>query len=195
MTTESFANARAMLNQARAEFESRLEHVEDHHWDLPTPCDGWSVRDLTAHLIGGAKMSQMLLDGAERDDALNVLFALKIDGDPKAAFRQATDDQAAAFEAPGAAEALCHHPLRDMPGSEFIWLRVRDTTAHAWDLARALGLDETLNADLVGAIWPQVEPVAPLLGQSGMFGTGASGTVDATAPIQERLLDALGRRP
>jgi uncharacterized protein (TIGR03086 family) len=138
-------------------------------------------------------MTRLLIDGAERDEALSVLFALTVDGDPKAAFQAATDNQAAAFTEPGAADALCHHPLRDMPGSEFIWLRIRDTTVHAWDLARALGVDE--NEDLIAAIWPQVEPVAGLLGQSGMFGTGASGTVKDTAPTQQRLLDALGRRP
>lgn len=195
MTNNDFDTARAALAIAREEFESRLMLVTEEQWDLQTPCEGWTVRDLTAHLIGGAKMTRLLIDGAERDEALSVLFALTIDGDPKAAFQAATDNQAGAFAEPGAADALCHHPLRDMPGSEFIWLRIRDTTTHAWDLARALGVDETLNAELVASIWAQVEPIAPLLGQSGMFGAGASGTVDDTAPIQQRLLDALGRRP
>lgn len=140
-------------------------------------------------------MSRLLLDGTDKDTALEVLFTLTIDGDPLLAFREATDDQAAAFAAQGAADALCHHPLRDMPGSDFVWLRVRDTTAHAWDLARALGVDETLDSDLVATLWAQVEPVAPMLSQSGMFGSGASGDLNEHAPLQHRLLDALGRRP
>ena len=195
MSTADFDAARDALSTARAEFESRLMRVAANQWDLPTPCEGWTVRDLTAHLIGGANMTRLLLDGAERDEALSALFALTIDGDPVATFQAATDAQTAAFAEPGAADALCHHPLRDMPGSEFIWLRVRDTTAHAWDLARALGVDETLNADLVASIWAQVEPIAAMLAQSGMFGGGMSGDLDDSAPIQQRLLDALGRRP
>lgn len=195
MTSTDLASAKHALAQSRAEFESRLAHVTDEHWDLPTPCEGWSVRDLTAHLVGGGKMSELLLGGAGKDEALNVLFGLTLDGDPKEAFRQSTDAQAAAFGAPGAADALCHHPLRDLPGSDFIWLRVRDTTVHAWDLARALGADEKLDADLVAAIWSQVEPIAPVLAKSGMFGSGQSGDVDDNAPLQLRLLDALGRRP
>ena len=195
MITPDYASARIALTVARAEFESRLAAVGDEQWDLDTPCDGWSVRDLTAHLIGGATMSGILLTGASKDEALTALFALTIEGDPKAAFQQAADAQAAAFETPGAADALCHHPMRDMPGSDFIWLRIRDTTAHAWDLARALGGDETLDADLVATLWAQVEPAAAALGASGMFGTGASGDLDESAPVQRRLLDALGRRP
>ena len=195
MTPTDFAEARDALAKARTEFESRLALVTDDHWDLPTPCEGWSVRDLTAHLVGGGKMSELLLGGAQAEEALNALFALTIDGDPKAAFRASTDAQAAAFEAPGAADAICHHPLRDMAGSDFIWLRVRDTAVHAWDLARAIGADEALDTDLVATLWTHVQPVAPLLGSSGMFGTGASGDLDESAPLQLRLLDALGRRP
>lgn len=195
MTAPDFNAARAALAQARHEFESRLDLVADDQWELPTPCDGWTVRDLTGHLIGGGRMSELLLGGADKDEAMQRLFALEITGDPKVAFREATDAQAAAFDAPGAADALCHHPLRDMPGSDFIWMRVRDTTAHAWDLARALGVDETLDADLVAVLWSQVEPIAPMLGASGMFGTGASGELSDDASPQDLLLDALGRRP
>ncbi len=140
-------------------------------------------------------MSELLLDGADKDEALGILFALKIEGDPKERFAEAVAAQAAAFDAPGASDQICHHPLRDMPGSEFIWLRVRDTAVHAWDLATALGVDATLDRTLVERIWTQVEPVAPLLGASGMFGTGASGEMPADASVQHRLLDALGRRP
>ena len=38
-------------------------------------------------------------------------------------------------------------------------------------------------------------PMAPMMGQVGVFGEGPSGTVDDDAPAQERLLDLTGRRP
>ena len=195
MTTNNFDDARLALAQARWEFETRLSLVTADTWDLPTPCDEWTVRDLTAHLIGGATMSRLLLNGASKDEAFEALFSLQIEGDPKVAFAEATDAQAAAFNEPGAADRLCHHPLRDVPGSEFIWMRVRDTLVHAWDLARAINADETLDGELIAVVWPMVEPIAPTLGASGMFGTGTSGSLDATASPQQRLLDALGRRP
>ena len=30
-----------------------LEQLEPREWDLPTPCPGWSVHDVAAHLLGG----------------------------------------------------------------------------------------------------------------------------------------------
>lgn len=195
MTQLSFADARQTLDLAISEFQRRLDLVTGSDWDRPTPCTGWSVRDLVAHLIGGSRMSELLLSGATSEDALGVLFSLKIEGDPKALFAEGAVAQAAAFDAPGAPEQNCHHPLRDMPGAEFIWLRVRDTAIHAWDLATALEVDANLDHDLVDLLWTQVEPIAPFLSTSGMFGTGASGELPDDARTQDRLLDALGRRP
>lgn len=193
--TIDFAAAQLALSNACDGFGSRLELVGPDEWDLPTPCDGWTVRDLTGHLIGGARMSAMLLAGAEKDDALRQLFALDVTGDPKVGFQEATAAQLVAFSAPGAADAVCHHPMRDMPGSDFIWMRVRDSLIHTWDLARAIGADETLDPDLVAMVWPQVEPLASPLAASGMFGSGASENLDESATLQHRLLDTLGRRP
>ena len=195
MAQPSFADARQSLDVAITEFQRRLDAVTESDWERPTPCDGWTVRDLVGHLVGGCHMSELLLGGADRDEAMTALFALKIEGDPKARFAEGAVAQAAAFGAPGAADRICHHPMRDMPGSDFIWLRVRDTAAHAWDLATALDIDGDLDGDLVEELWAQVEPVAPLLGASGMFGDGASGELPPDATTQHRLLDALGRRP
>lgn len=191
----SFTDAQAALALALSGFEARLVLVTDDDWARPTPCEGWTVADLVKHLIGGGIMSELLLNGASKDEAMAALFNLDVDGDLRAAFADARDRQAAVFARPGAADTLCHHPMRDMPASEFIWLRVHDTTVHTWDLAKAIGADEALDPGLVATIWSHVEPVAPVLAASGMFGTGASGTIADDAPTQTRVLDALGRRP
>lgn len=190
-----FTDAQAALSLAVSGFEARLELVSDDDWARPTPCEGWTVADLVKHLIGGGIMSELLLDGASKEEAMAALFNLDLDGDLRAAFNDARDRQAAVLARPGAAGTLCHHPMRDMPASDFIWLRVRDTTVHTWDLARAIGADEILDQGLVATIWSHVEPVSPMLASSGMFGTGASGYIADDASAQDRVLDALGRRP
>ena len=73
--------------------------------------------------------------------------------------------------------------------------RIGDNLLHAWDLARACGFDETLDADAVAATWAALEPMAPMIPSIGVFGSGPSGSVGADAPIQVRLLDLSGRRP
>ena len=73
--------------------------------------------------------------------------------------------------------------------------RTGDNLLHTWDLARAVGGDETLDPGAVEAVWAVLEPMAPMIPSIGVFGSGPSGSVGADAPLQTRLLDLSGRRP
>ena len=80
-------------------------------------------------------------------------------------------------------------------GAQLFGFRVGDYALHGWDLARAIGADETLDDAVVQAIWAALQPMASVIGNSGVFGTGSSGQVADDAPLQTRLLDLTGRRP
>lgn len=82
-----------------------------------------------------------------------------------------------------------------MPGSQLLNFRAGDLILHSWDLARAIGVDETLADGPVAYVWEALQPMAPIIGQIGQFGTGPSGDVGEDAPLQQRLLDLTGRRP
>jgi hypothetical protein len=92
-------------------------------------------------------------------------------------------------------DRVTEHPAGDFPVPLLLGFRIGDWTVHAWDLARAIGADETLPEDLVAHVWEGIEPLGPILSASGRFGEGASGGVGEQAPLQTRLLDATGRRP
>lgn len=183
------------LRTASDEFGRRLRQVGAEAWDAPTPCDGWTVRELVAHVIGGNRMGALLLAGGTRDEAIAALAGADLPDDPAAAFEAGAAAQLAAFEEPGALDRVCAHPMGDLPGAEILGFRIGDLTVHAWDLARALGVDEALDAALVALVWERLEPMAPVLGSIGVFGEGQSGQVGADAPVQARVLDAMGRRP
>ena len=51
----------------------------------------------------------------------------------------------------------------DMPGAQPLGFRIGGLTLHAWDLARAVGGEETLDADLVEAVWAQLSPMTPFI--------------------------------
>jgi hypothetical protein len=102
----------------------------------------------------------------------------------------------AAFEAPTSFEMIVHHPgAGDVPGSTMYQFRTGDYLLHSWDISRATGGDEALPEDLVALTWEGLQPMAPIIGEIGVFGTGPSGTVADDAPLQLRLLDLTGRRP
>ena len=140
-------------------------------------------------------MSVRLLHGASANEAMAGLDGDLLGDNPNAAFAAAASAERAAFQEPEALERVVHHPAMDMPGAQLLGFRIGGLTLHAWDLARATGGEETLDADLVEAVWAQLSPMAPFIAQTGVFGAGPSGDVGEDAPLQLRLLDLSGRRP
>ena len=169
--------------------------VRADQWELPTPCPDWNVTELLGHVIAGSQMSATLANGANRVQAIDVLSTEFIGDDPLAALDDALALQEQALADSAVDERICQHPAGDMPGAQLRSFRISDLLVHQWDLARATGADETLDADVVQIVWDDISPMAPVIAQLGVFGDGPSGTVPADAPLHERLLDLMGRRP
>ena len=62
-TREKGLDGPEFTHSAHREVRLRLQSVSAQQWALPTPCDGWSVRDLVQHMAVGATMSRQLLSG------------------------------------------------------------------------------------------------------------------------------------
>jgi uncharacterized protein (TIGR03086 family) len=163
--------------------------VRPEHLSLPTPCAGWSVRDLIDHLVDG---TGYLLAGAGAP--------------PIAASRGTAEDAPARFvsgfaavlDAVAAPEALtrrCVSPLGfEWSVAEAVAGTFMDVLIHGWDLATATGQDAQLEPDLVQACWDMFVPEMPARGrEAGLI--GAEVPVPADAPLSDRLLGAMGRRP
>ena len=180
---------------ASEEFGSRLRAAGADQWDRPTPCEEWDVRKLVEHMVGGQRMSSMLLDGASKDEVFAMFATDHLGDDPVGAWARTSADEQAAFARPGALEMIVHHPVGEITGAQFLGFRIMDSTLHAWDLARAVGADESLEPAAVEAAWAVLEPMAPFIDKVGRFGQGPSGEVADDAPRQLRLLDLSGRRP
>jgi uncharacterized protein (TIGR03086 family) len=183
------------LQRASDGFRAVVTQVGDDQWEAPTPCAGWTVRDLVGHVASGSEMAARLADGASRNEAIALLGIDHLGDDPLAAVDQALDRQLVAFERPDIGVHVFHHPAGDMPGAQVINFRIGDLLVHQWDLARAIGADETLDPSVVQLVWDGIQPMLPMMSSVGVFGDGASGTVGDDAPPQLRLLDAMGRRP
>jgi uncharacterized protein (TIGR03086 family) len=140
-------------------------------------------------------MVAALAAGGTRNDAIVVLGVDHLGDDPVGSIDAALAAQLEAFAQPDVADHVFQHPAGDMPGAQVLRFRVGDLLVHQWDLARAIGADETLDADLVQEVWDGISPMIPMMATSGVFGSGPSGTVADDAPLQTRLLDAMGRRP
>ena len=69
-----------------------------------------------------------------------------------------------------------------------------DQLIHTWDLAVALGVDRTLDAEVVEAVVAMFLPHMPDVGRQAGFVGAAVAVADGASP-QDALLGAMGRDP
>jgi uncharacterized protein (TIGR03086 family) len=173
-----------MYERAASDAVALIERVGPDERNAPTPCPEWDVEALLEHMAAGPAY----LLGALGEDP----------GDPvtdAASYRIAVTRSIDAVRVPGALERTCMSP------AGFEWT-VADATAgtamdqlvHTWDLAVALGADQTLDADVVDACLAMFVPHMPEVGrQAGIVGPEVQVANDASS--QDRLLGAMGRNP
>jgi len=187
-------NALEALSRSDAEIMARIDQLTDEHWNMSTVCGEWTVDELVRHLVSGARAAVVGLSGAAKERVVESVQS-PIEGDVIVALRAAFAEQTEAMRSPGALEKTVHYPMIDMPGAQLLGFRVVDSTMHAWDLARSLGFDEGLDAELVAWAWDWIQSIAPFIGRIGMFGEGPSGMLTDADPLDRRLIDLTGRRP
>jgi uncharacterized protein (TIGR03086 family) len=170
-------------------FTERANAVPAGAWDNPAPCEGWVARDVVRHMVEWMPSFLVSAGGPQLPDGPAV------DDDPVAAWTAMSDGIQALLDDPVSAAAAISHPragshrLSDAVGMFFLG----DIVIHTWDLARATGLDETLDADEVSRILEGMEPLDDALRASGQYGPKVE--VAAGADEQTRLIAFTGRRP
>jgi uncharacterized protein (TIGR03086 family) len=193
-TVPAMTSASDLLKTASDDFRDVVGLIGAEQWGLATPCPDWSVLEVVGHVVGGSRMAAALVGGASRNEAIGLLATDFLGDDPLGSVDAALVAQQDALSLPGVEEIICHHPAGDMPAAQLLGFRLGDLLVHRWDLARAIGADEHLAADVVQRVWDDTAPMAPIIAQLGVFGDGPSGTVSEEAPLHERLLDLMGRR-
>ena len=184
-------NVPALFKRAVAEFDRRVQMIDDDHWENTTPCPDWNVRDLVGHIVVEARWVSPLLEGKTIQEVGDPL-----DGDlddPKAAWDVASREAMAAADRDGAMEVTAHLSFGDFPGHVYLSQVLADHVVHAWDLARGIGADDTLDPELVAFVDDFYAPQVELWRQAGAFGDPVE--VNDDADRQTKLLAMVGRDP
>ncbi|WP_019876537.1 TIGR03086 family metal-binding protein [Sporichthya polymorpha] len=188
-------NVLGALSAADRGFDRRLREVGESDWHRPTPCTDWDTYRLVNHVVIGGGRYGRLVRGGTREDFLaeRQIDALVTGALP--AWEENRSLCAAAFAEPGALERIVPFSTGDIPGRILLQIRVVEVVVHTWDLARALGLDESCEPDLAAfalRVWP--ENALPLgFGGVPFFDPPAPG--DAPGSDLETLLRLAGRTP
>ena len=182
-----------LLSRAADGFVQRLALVGPGQWAARTPCTEWDVRALVNHVVGANRRYTLLLHGAASGDVDATRPVNHLGDDPVASFLATATELQAAFSEPGAMTRTAHHPAGERTGAQLLEMRILDVAVHTWDLARAIGADESLDADLV----------ALALTLQDSFDAGRRRGAFAQLPVtphddgsaQTQLLQLLGRLP
>ncbi|MEY2475112.1 MAG: hypothetical protein QOG87_427 [Actinomycetota bacterium] len=169
-------------------FTERARAVPAGAWDNPAPCEGWVARDVVRHMVEW--MPAMVLAGA----GLPLPEGPSVDDDPVGAWLSMHDAFSAALDDPEiAARELDMRVGRYSVADAIATFCIGDVLVHTWDLARATGLDETLDADEVHRMYEGMEPIDEVLRTSGHY--GAKVEVPDDADEQTKMIAFTGRQP
>ncbi|MCV7167217.1 TIGR03086 family metal-binding protein [Mycobacterium stomatepiae] len=167
----------------------------------PTPCGGWSLLDLLAHMTVQHRGFAAAARGAGADlenwNVDTVVDAVR--ADHVRAYADAALDVIDAFAADGTPEALFGLPEfgagAAVPGAMAMGFHLVDYAVHGWDVAASMGLRYELPADVIAAALPLVLVVPD--GEFRNAGGAPFGPAIEPAGGDEfdRILRHLGRSP
>ena len=171
------------LTHLLAGFDARVQATPADAWSSTAPCDGWTAADVVDHVAGSAVGITAALTGNppgsfDKADVAGSWPAVR-DG-----FVGAVTSSDLSQQIPG--------PFGPMPAEQLIGRFVcTDILVHTWDLARAVGGDEQLDADAVERAYSGLKPMDAMIRRPGVFGPKIE--PDDGDDLQTEFLKFLGR--
>jgi uncharacterized protein (TIGR03086 family) len=168
----------------------------------PTPCAGWDLGDLLAHMTVQHRCFAAAARGGGTDLAVwgPATVADAVAADPAGTYAAAAEDVIQAFGVDDALQASFALPEFgagvEFPGAMAIGFHFVDYVVHGWDVARSIDADFKLPADVVAAVLPLALAVpegAMRTGDGAAFAPAI--TTDGEASDLGRILRYLGRSP
>jgi uncharacterized protein (TIGR03086 family) len=168
------------------EFAAVVATVPDDRWAHPSPCEGWSARDVVRHVVDTHGMFLGFVDRSLPPGP-------SVDDDPVGAFASARDAVQADLDDPerAGAEFDGFFGRRSFASGVDQFLS-GDLVIHRWDLGTAAGLDVRLDDDEIARAWKDLEVFGDAARTPGVFGPAVEPPPDADE--QTRLLAYTGRR-
>lgn len=167
-------------------FTDRIASVPpgDPRWQQQSPCEDWSAIDVVRHVVDTEHMFFGMVDHDVPGPG----------DDPLAAWPGIRDAMLAALRDPAVAEREYTGQMGTAVWQDSVDRFINgDLVVHTWDVARALGVDDSLPDDEVARVQEAFAPLGDAMRQPGAFGAEVEPPADASA--QDRFLAFLGRDP
>lgn len=180
-----------LYTRCDAAFTARVQAVGGR-WAAPTALPGWDVRALVHHIVVEERWAPPLFAGLTIDEVGDLAHGDQLVPDPLTGAADASKNALAAVLGDGALDRTVHLSFGDLPAAEYARQLAADHLVHAWDLARALGVDDRLDADAVQTVLDWFGTTEDLYRELGVIGPRVPVPDDADA--QAQLLARFGRQ-
>jgi uncharacterized protein (TIGR03086 family) len=169
------------------QFTERVRAVPADAWDNPSPCQGWTARDVVGHLTEW-------IPAFFGSQGVEFPLVPSVQDDPVGAWETVQGTLAGALADPAIAARRIQTPFSTQSLAETVDMIVTgDVFTHTWDLSRATGQDETLDPEQLQRMIAGMGRIPEdALRADGMFGPRVE--VPAGSDDQTRFLGYLGRR-
>jgi uncharacterized protein (TIGR03086 family) len=156
----------------------RIRATPPDRWDAPSPCEGWTARQVVAHVVNGHRGILAMVDRRPPVAADGVGVGpmsgappVGPDADLVVAFTRCRDDMLAMLADPvRSATPLPGGPLGPVPVAHAVSvIGSLELLVHTWDLARAVGGDEKLDPEQVERTHTALVPHYEALQRTGAF--------------------------
>ena len=166
------------------DFDARVQSTSADRWATQSPCAGWTARDVVAHVGNNLnRISAGLSGGAPQE--------IGADDDIASAWAESRDSFLTTLPTADLSTSM-PTPMGPMPAEQFIGRIIStDVLVHTWDLARAVGADESLDATAVEGAYSGMKPMDAMIRQPGIFGPKVESAPGCS--LQTEFLNFLGR--
>lgn len=198
MTTLSPQQAFVLADRA---LERVVAQIPSDRWDQPVPADYPRMREaiptlrevIRYHAYDEAWIPAVFAGRSMTEVGEHTFDGDLLGADPAASFAALVAEGVAAVESLTDLDRVVHYSYGDFPAGEALWHVTSFRGLPAVDIARVIGVDDTLSPDLVQAMWEAFVPQIAQWRAMGVFGPEVP--VAADAPLQQRLLGLTGRAP
>jgi uncharacterized protein (TIGR03086 family) len=170
-------------------FDAVIRRVPDDRWSSPSPCEGWSARDVVLHQIG-------VFDGvaamARSGELARPVTPDDVD-DLVAAWTTSRDGLLESLDQPDVLRRSGSYWFGASTIDDLLGIVVYDPLAHTWDVATAVGVDHHCSPEVAAAALVTIGELAPMLRDYGLIGEPTPETDDADTV--SRFLALVGRDP
>jgi uncharacterized protein (TIGR03086 family) len=150
------ANVVGLLERSYRDTAAVLAAITPARFAAPSPCTGWTVRQVGNHLVASILLLSRVVEGdtvTPADfDPQAMADTDHLGGDPAAAFHTAAQRSTAVFTLPDALDRSYPFPPGPTPGIVLANISLLESLVHGWDLARGAGVPQPADPDVVVAV-------------------------------------------